>query len=355
MAYRRGFSVFARAACAAAVSRVPFATFRASKAPVLKKGALRLAAATTLAAATVASVWEVKADKDYVQRIRKIEPKIREAIAAILDDETYDGHGSYGPVFLRLAWHASGTFDKDTNTGGSNGATMRFSPEANHGANAGLHVARQKLESVKKQFPEISYADLWTLAGVVAISEMGGPSVPWRPGRSDYAKEAAVFPPDGRLPDASKDQKHVRDVFYRMGFNDREIVALIGAHAVGKCHTDRSGYDGPWTRSPTTFSNQFFELLLKEKWTARKWNGPKQLQNDQKDLMMLPTDFAFMDDPQFRQYVELYAKDEDAFFKDFSTAFQKLTELGVPFPEGSSFSIRGLLDAAGLGGFLNSK
>ena len=44
-----------------------------------------------------------------------------------------------------------------------------------------------------------------------------------------------------------QDAVHVRDVFYRMGFNDREIVALIGAHTLGFCHTDRSGYLGPWT------------------------------------------------------------------------------------------------------------
>lgn len=50
----------------------------------------------------------------------------------------------------------------------------RFSPEADHGANAGLGIARDLLEPVKKQFPWISYSDLWTLAGVVAIEEMGG-------------------------------------------------------------------------------------------------------------------------------------------------------------------------------------
>ena len=45
-----------------------------------------------------------------------------------------------------------------------------------------------------------------------------------------------------------KDAVHIRDIFYRMGFNDREIVALIGAHTLGRCHADRSGYVGPWTR-----------------------------------------------------------------------------------------------------------
>lgn len=40
---------------------------------------------------------------------------------------------------------------------------------------------------------------------------------------------------------------HVRDIFYRMGFNDQEIVALLGAHTLGRCYTDRSGYEGPWS------------------------------------------------------------------------------------------------------------
>jgi len=62
---------------------------------------------------------------------------------------------------------------------------MRFAPEANHGANAGLEKARARLEAVKTKFPEISYSDLWTLAGVVAVQELGGPYVPWRAGRKD--------------------------------------------------------------------------------------------------------------------------------------------------------------------------
>ena len=54
---------------------------------------------------------------------------------------------------------------------------MRFAPEANHGANAGLLHARNKLEPIRAKFPDISYSDLWTLAGVVAVQEMGGPTV----------------------------------------------------------------------------------------------------------------------------------------------------------------------------------
>ena len=98
-------------------------------------------------------------------------------------------------MLLRLAWHASGTYDKETGTGGSNGATMRFSPESNHGANAGLEHARKFLEPFKTQFPWISYADLWSLAGVVAVQELGGPVIPWRPGRADLTAEQCT--PDG--------------------------------------------------------------------------------------------------------------------------------------------------------------
>lgn len=151
---------------------------------------------------------------------------VRASIASLLDSENYDD-GSYGPVLVRLAWHTSGTYDKTTGTGGSNGATMRFNPEAGWGANAGLSVARDLLEPVKQKYPWISYSDLWTLAGCVAIEEMGGPKIPWRPGRSDKDESTMVPLPDGRLPDGDKGASHIRDIFYRMGFNDQEIVALI--------------------------------------------------------------------------------------------------------------------------------
>jgi len=178
----------------------------------------------------------------------------------------------------------------------------------------------------------LSYADLWTLAGSVAIESMGGPKINWRPGRVDNPGPNSPVP-DGRLPDASKKHDHIRDVFYRMGFNDQEIVALIGAHAVGRAHTDRSGFEGPWTNSPTVFSNDFFVQLLKNKWTERKWAGPKQYEDESKKLMMLPADMAFLEDAEFKKYVEKYAKDEDAFFADFAKAWKKLIELGVSFPD----------------------
>lgn len=252
---------------------------------------------------------------------------MREDIAGILDE-----NAEMGPTLVRLAWHSAGTYDKETDTGGSNGATMRFQPEADHGANAGLHLARGALEPVKAKHLGMSHADLYTLAGVVAVEEMGGPEVPWRPGRTDAATGDAC-PPDGRLPDASKDENHIRAIFGRMGFSDREMVALTGAHSLGRCHTDRSGYDGPWTRAPTTFSNLYFTELRDTKWSKRKWSGPEQYENPEKDLMMLPTDIALWKDKTFREWVLKYADDEELFFQDFAAAFSKLLELGVKFPE----------------------
>lgn len=258
--------------------------------------------------------------------------QVRKAIADILESNPDYDDGSYGPVLVRLAWHTSGTYDKATGTGGSNGATMRFAPEANWGANAGLAVPRDLLEPIKAKFPWISYADLWTLAGAVAIEEMGGPTIPWRPGRSDKEPANHVPLPDGRLPDGDKGSDHVRDIFYRMGFNDQEIVALVGAHTLGRCHTDRSGWDGPWTNAPTTWSNLYFQELTNNKWRKKKWDGPLQYEDKSGQLMMLPADMALLWDKKFRKFVELYAKDAEKFDADFAGAFGKLLELGVPFP-----------------------
>jgi cytochrome c peroxidase len=258
---------------------------------------------------------------------------------AILD--IYESNNDLGPFFVRLAWHASGTYCKTTKNGGSGGgATMRFDPEINHGANAGLSKAQAALEPVKKKFPDLSYADLWTLAAVTVIEEMGGPTIGWQSGRVD--KTSGIHcTPNGRLPDADLGTpdatiKHIRSIFYRMGFNDQEIVALAGAHALGRCHTNYSGYDGPWTRAPTTFSNEYFRLLLDENWHIRNWDGPSQWENDDEDLMMLHSDMAFIWDKEFKKYVKMYADDEELFFKDFASAFQKLEELGCSFPASTS-------------------
>ena len=98
---------------------------------------------------------------------------------------------------------------------------MRFAPESAHGANAGLNHAREFMEDIKNQFPWISYGDLWTLGGVAAIQEMGGPKIKWRPGRIDGTADNVT--PDGRLPDATQGGDHLRNV--------SECIHLPGSHA----------------------------------------------------------------------------------------------------------------------------
>ncbi|KAL2216063.1 cytochrome c peroxidase mitochondrial precursor [Thermoascus aurantiacus ATCC 26904] len=261
---------------------------------------------------------------------------VRKDIAAQLKKPGYDD-GSAGPVFVRLAWHASGTYDAETDTGGSNGAGMRFEQEAGDPANAGLEHARAFLEPVKQRHPWISYSDLWTLAGVVAIKEMGGPDIEWKPGRTDFVDDSKL-PPRGRLPDGAQGADHIRQIFYRMGFNDQEIVALSGAHNLGRGHMNRSGFEGPWVNNPTRFSNQYFKLLTTLEWKPRTLpNGVKQFsyvdpdvpENEQEPLMMLPTDMALVKDPGFAPWVHRYAKDKDLFFDHFAKAFAKLIELGI--------------------------
>lgn len=94
---------------------------------------------------------------------------------------------------------------------------------------------------------------------------------------------------------------------------------------------------GPWTNAESTFSNEYFRLLVEEKWTVKKthqgkpWAGPLQYEAQGGSLMMLPADLWLLEDKDFRKHVETYAKDEDTFFKDFAAAFSKLLELGVKF------------------------
>lgn len=125
----------------------------------------------------------------------------------------------------RLAWHASGTFSLVEHNGGSNGAGMRFGPEAADPANAGLYHAIEFLMPLKVANPWISHADLWTLAGVTAVEAMGGPKVPWKAGRVDYEREEEAVEVGGnvtnRLPDGALGADHLRQVFGRMGYSDQ--------------------------------------------------------------------------------------------------------------------------------------
>ena len=141
---------------------------------------------------------------------------------------------------------------------------------------------------------------------------MGGPIIGWSSGRIDQDETAVT--PDGRLPNADSgpplsdpsDAAHLRAIFNRMGFNDQEIVALSGAHALGRCHENASGYSGPWTFTPTTFNNAYFTLLTNLKWIPKDWTGPPQyVDAGTGRLMMLPTDLVLLQDKSFMKWVRI--------------------------------------------------
>lgn len=234
----------------------------------------------------------------YKTEIEKCRRKLRGVIS----------ENGCAPIMVRLAWHSCGTYDFKSKVGGPNGS-IRNPEELAHSANAGLVIAVDTLEPVHALFPTITYADLYQLAGVVAVEITGGPTIDFVPGRKDTFKT----PKEGALPDAGKGSDHLRDVFGHMGLGDKEIVALSGAHTLGRCHKERSGFEGVWTNAPLMFANDYFVELLK---------------GESEGLLQLPTDKALVTDPSFRKYVEAYAADEELFFKEYAESHKKLSELG---------------------------
>ncbi|CCH60388.1 hypothetical protein TBLA_0C05910 [Henningerozyma blattae CBS 6284] len=263
--------------------------------------------------------------KDYQEIYNAIAEKIRE-------DDEYDNYIGYGPVLVRLAWHSSGTYDKSDNTGGSYGGTYRFKKENTDPSNNGLNNAAKFLEPIHKQFPWISHGDLYTLGGVTAMQEMQGPVIPWRPGRTDTAE--STTPDNGRLPDAATDNNYVRSFFERLSFtSDREVVALMGCHSIGRTHLKNSGFDGPWGGAVNIFSNEFFVNLLHENWAYEKNAAGNMQYNSPKGFMMLPADMSLTKDSKYLPIVKEFAENQDAFFAEFSKVFVKLLEAGITFPE----------------------
>jgi len=243
---------------------------------------------------------------------------------------------SCGPILIRLSWHDAGVFSDGKLKGGCPNAAMRFTDggEGTFGANAGLpDVALSLLKPITDKYVPtlISNADLWTLAANVAIRVMGGPDIKTRFGRVDAKSSGeSVESQVGRLPDGDKGIDHLREIFHPKGFDDKAIVALSGAHTVGKCHLDRSGFDGPWTEDPLRFDNTYFKEMLAKQYAAENSaKGNPQFRNAATGTIMLTSDLALLSDPAFKTHVERYATSQDEYFKDFTAAWIKLQENGV--------------------------
>merc|ERR1719183_2620275 len=271
-----------------------------------------------------------------------------------------------GPVFVRLAWHDSGTFDvnikEDWPKAGGAIASIRFEPEINHGANAGLAGAVKLLEPVKEKFAEVSYADIYQMASARSIELAGGPKIDMKYGRVD-ATSPDECSPEGNLPDAEAGDEgkfggpggtastedtavewHLRKVFYRMGLGDEEIVALSGAHTFGRAYADRSGLgaektkftdgtptklaDGsstdkytpggsPWVEEWLVFDNSYFTTITDS--------------STDDELLKLTSDKILFKDAGFKPFADKFAKSNDDFLASYAKAHKALSELGSKF------------------------
>jgi catalase-peroxidase len=182
-------------------------------------------------------------------------------------------YGHYGPLFIRMTWHAAGTYRIGDGRGGGGTGQQRFAPLNSWPDNANLDKARRLLWPVKQKYGrKISWADLLIFAGNVAYESMGfqtfgfgfgredvwepdevfwGPEDTWL-GDERYSGERELAAPFGAVqmgliyvnpegpngnPDPLASARDIRETFARMAMNDEETVALIvGGHTVGKCH-----------------------------------------------------------------------------------------------------------------------
>mmetsp|Transcript_27296 Transcript_27296/g.69049 ORF Transcript_27296/g.69049 Transcript_27296/m.69049 type:complete len:258 (-) Transcript_27296:83-856(-) len=251
--------------------------------------------------------------------------------------------------------------------GGANGSII-YAPELNHGANNGLNKAVNFLKPFHKDYPLISWADLIQMGSAVGIEHAGGPKIQMKYGRVDVSGPEGCPAGTSRgtagnagLPDAGAPfgcgaddaATHLRTIFHRMGFNDQEIVALSGAHTLGRAFKERSGTVsegyGEASACPYTKSVGLCPVRLDGKpgvgmpggksWTKTwlKFDNSyfKEYAEQDPNLLWLATDRALHTDPEFKKSFVIYKEDEAAFFKDYAAVHKKLSELGSKFsPEG---------------------
>ena len=217
------------------------------------------------------------ADFDYAAEFASLDYDALKADLATLMTDSQDwwpaDYGHYGPFFVRMTWHAAGTYRTHDGRGGGGTGQQRFAPLNSWPDNGNLDKARQLLEPIKKKYGrKISWADLLILAGNVAMETMGfetfgfagGSKDVWAPeevywGPEDvwlederYSGDRELMEPLGAVqmgliyvnpegpnanPDPVASGRDVRETFRRMAMNDEETVALVaGGHAFGKMH-----------------------------------------------------------------------------------------------------------------------
>ncbi|MBB3764939.1 catalase/peroxidase HPI [Sphingomicrobium lutaoense] len=222
-------------------------------------------------------------DFDYAEAFQKLDYQaLKEDLKALMTDSQPwwpADYGHYGPFFIRMAWHAAGTYRTGDGRGGANSGQQRFAPLNSWPDNGNLDKARRLLWPIKQKYGEnISWADLFILTGNVAIESMGGPVFGFGGGRADVYEpendvywgseekwvsegvETRIIPEEGKAlenplaaiqmgliyvnpegpggnPDPLLSARDMKETFSRMAMNNEETVALTaGGHAFGKCH-----------------------------------------------------------------------------------------------------------------------
>src|SRR5689334_13103767 len=214
---------------------------------------------------------------DYAKEFKSLDLKalIRDLRALQTDSQPWwpADFGHYGGLFIRLAWHAAGTYRITDGRGGAGTGQQRFAPLNSWPDNANLDKARRLLWPIKQKYGrKISWADLMVLVGNVALESMGFKTFGFAGGRTDvwepeelywgpegswlgderYSGERQLAEPLGAVqmgliyvnpagpngnPDPIAAAKDIRETFFRMAMNDEETVALIaGGHSFGKAH-----------------------------------------------------------------------------------------------------------------------
>lgn len=218
------------------------------------------------------------ADFNYADAFKKIDYTALKKDLHDLMTDSQDwwpaDYGHYGPFFIRMTWHAAGTYRTGDGRGGGGTGAQRFAPLNSWPDNGNLDKARRLLWPIKQKYgKQISWADLLILAGNVAIESMGGKTFGFSGGRPDiWAPEEDIYwgletdwlangrysgdrdlahplaavqmgliyvnpeGPDGN-PDPLASARDIRETFGRMAMNDEETVALTaGGHTFGKAH-----------------------------------------------------------------------------------------------------------------------
>ncbi|MFT4520298.1 MAG: catalase-peroxidase [Halioglobus sp.] len=216
-------------------------------------------------------------DFSYTEAFNKLDLKaVKQDIDALLtvsQDWWPADFGNYGPFFIRMSWHSSGTYRTLDGLGGADGGQQRFDPLNSWPDNVSLDKARRLLWPVKQKYGNsLSWADLLILAGNVSLENMGFETYGFAGGRADDWEPDLVYwgpeiemlasdreEKDGQLerplgathmgliyvnpegpkgkPDPAASAKNIRVAFGRMAMNDEETVALVaGGHTFGKMH-----------------------------------------------------------------------------------------------------------------------